>query len=946
MAGEKLQSALSGQVMPMRQLGFAIEEMTLKQVALNHGITQSVENMTQAQKAQLRYIAIMEQAGNIGVLGDMARTIDTAANGMRVFTARLQQFARAVGNMVMPVLSAVLPYATAFVQVITEGAQKIAEFFGFELPKIDFSGASVSSGFDDITSSVDDATKANEKFKGSLSSIDQLNIIGSKDDGKNSAGNENQFDLGIELPEYDFLQGVESKTKQIAENIKAWFKEALPWIEAVGTAIAGVFIVSKINDFIGFLGKVKESISTIGGMISGKFGKSAKIFSGIAGGLAAGASSGILLNSGIKNLITGTGKLGGNIAKVASGAVIAGGAIALFIKLGNPLGAVITGIGAAVGILSGVIAGNVENMKKYNEELSNTITYADNGGIAIDGLADGFKGYFDSITNGYDDILENTRAFKNNEDQIKKATDEVGNLIDKYTLLDQTITTDDAQALADNVKIIGDGIQANLGTATQGIVDTLKTKFHDFAIEMGQDVDGMVTKFYLLESMGNTALASTRQRADELVASIQGGGLSVDEQKQKFTELENTIKAMGTSDVGSKEEMSFERALQEMTSAKIDFKDPDNVKESISELQTLADQARNSITTAYDDQTWQLAQMKKRYETMINLDTGNTVKFDFDKAMGAGAFDKLFEDTQAVYDKAKETNLTKIDTGQAVYLAMLQNQLEENEKRFGEQKFRDKGGSFTSWVNNGGFLGRGDDWYELAVEEYKGEYRDLNSELYDLIGGSLEGLNLTPQAEDAAGMIVEGLANGALGKQEKFYTALDAVANGGLDEVRRVCKIQSPSKKFAELGGYMIQGLNLGILNGLPDVLKTIDDISAAIFNRTKGLHISLPSFNTENGAVAMDMNTVYEKVRKENASFGGSYRLPAGVAGAAAVGGAVGAARDAVSNVAQSAVTANSGQTIDAHFTVQSYVELDNELVGQATVQYQQQQMAYSNGR
>ena len=63
-------------------------------------------------------------------------------------------------------------------------------------------------------------------------------------------------------------------------------------------------------------------------------------------------------------------------------------------------------------------------------------------------------------------------------------------------------------------------------------------------------------------------------------------------------------------------------------------------------------------------------------------------------------------------------------------------------------------------------------------------------------------------------------------------------------------------------------------------------------------------------------------------------------------IGGAVGAAREAYSNAAQSAVIANNGQTIDAHFTVQSYVELDGEQVGHAATEYNQQQMAYSNGR
>lgn len=180
-AYNKVVSGYSGELEPLRRLGFALDEATLKQLAYNKGITQSLETMTQAQKAQLRYVAMIEQAQSIGVTGDMSRTIDSASNGMRVLTARIQQFARAVGNMLMPMLSAMLPYVTAFVQVITEGAQAIADFLGFELPKFDFSSGIVGD-VEDITGAIDGATEATEKFKGSLAGVDQLNIIGSKNE--------------------------------------------------------------------------------------------------------------------------------------------------------------------------------------------------------------------------------------------------------------------------------------------------------------------------------------------------------------------------------------------------------------------------------------------------------------------------------------------------------------------------------------------------------------------------------------------------------------------------------------------------------------------------------------------------------------------------------------------------------------------------------------------
>lgn len=59
---------------PIRRLGYALDQATLKQIALNYGIDESYTSMTQAEKAQLRYIALLTQ--NQSVQGDMARTID------------------------------------------------------------------------------------------------------------------------------------------------------------------------------------------------------------------------------------------------------------------------------------------------------------------------------------------------------------------------------------------------------------------------------------------------------------------------------------------------------------------------------------------------------------------------------------------------------------------------------------------------------------------------------------------------------------------------------------------------------------------------------------------------------------------------------------------------------------------------------------------------------
>src|SRR5690606_30685468 len=125
-AMRKLESAIAGQPRPMREWGFDISETTLKMVALEHGIKQNVETMTQYEKSQLRYLQIMQTAQKQGILGNFAREIHTPANAFRILNQQLLQFRRALGDMLIPILMKILPYLQAFVKLLTDAARALA----------------------------------------------------------------------------------------------------------------------------------------------------------------------------------------------------------------------------------------------------------------------------------------------------------------------------------------------------------------------------------------------------------------------------------------------------------------------------------------------------------------------------------------------------------------------------------------------------------------------------------------------------------------------------------------------------------------------------------------------------------------------------------------------------------------------------------------------------
>ena len=227
-AMQKLQSGISGELEPLRRLGYDLSAARLQEEAHALGIMKKVSAMTQAEKAELRYYAIMNQV--TAVQGDMARTLSAPANQMRVLQAAVTQAARALGNIFIPALNAVLPYAIALANVIRMVANAIASLFGFALPTVDYSGISAAAGgVADSTEAIDNslggAGKKAKELKNALLGIDELNIISPPEDlgggGGSGIGGGGGGGFDFELPTYDFIgDAINQKVEDLTEKIK------------------------------------------------------------------------------------------------------------------------------------------------------------------------------------------------------------------------------------------------------------------------------------------------------------------------------------------------------------------------------------------------------------------------------------------------------------------------------------------------------------------------------------------------------------------------------------------------------------------------------------------------------------------------------------------------------------------------------------------------------
>lgn len=102
-AFNKLQSGITGEAEGLKRLGIMIDEATIKSYAYQNGIAEQGAALTENQKVLARYAAIMDQTQKSQ--GDLARTIDSPTNQMRIQLESIKEVAAGFGNVLLPMLT-------------------------------------------------------------------------------------------------------------------------------------------------------------------------------------------------------------------------------------------------------------------------------------------------------------------------------------------------------------------------------------------------------------------------------------------------------------------------------------------------------------------------------------------------------------------------------------------------------------------------------------------------------------------------------------------------------------------------------------------------------------------------------------------------------------------------------------------------------------------------
>lgn len=348
-----MSSAISGEIEPIRRLGIDLTQARLQQELLALGFNKQVSSLSQADKAVLRYIAIMKQTSN--VQGNLAQTIQSPANHIKILKAQLDMLAKSFGSLLYPALKSILPPLIAAVQLIREFVEWVAKLMGVKVVFTDFTKSADSVGGigDAMDDTADSTKKAAKALKDYTMGFDELNIIdptqGSSGSGSGaSAGNI----LGdVDLSGYDMFKNYVGTS---IDEMKQKIKSMLPLIATVAAAFAAWKLTNLITDIVDAISKMNALKSIVLGLgvftvgvvleITGikdaiENGVNGKNFAEIVLGALIGTTGAAILGKGIAQfIVTGFGNTAVGAAIKAAGGSTAGAII------GAAVGGIVTGI--------------------------------------------------------------------------------------------------------------------------------------------------------------------------------------------------------------------------------------------------------------------------------------------------------------------------------------------------------------------------------------------------------------------------------------------------------------------------------------------------------------------------------------------------------------------------------------------------------------------------
>ncbi len=231
-AFEKIQSAMAGMPRPLQELGIMVRDSEVKQTAYANGIARTGEELNTQQKALATYLAILQRTSN--AQGDLARTINSPANQMRMLKTSIIDLGVAIGTMFQPLLSVVLPVLNAIVIATTRAFQALASLFGIEFDASAYADdfSDISTGVESVGDAADSSGGKVKKLAKQLAAFDEMNTLNNNEDSSGGGSGGGGGGGSVSLPKIDWdklysggFDKVTNKALEMADMIYKAFEK-------------------------------------------------------------------------------------------------------------------------------------------------------------------------------------------------------------------------------------------------------------------------------------------------------------------------------------------------------------------------------------------------------------------------------------------------------------------------------------------------------------------------------------------------------------------------------------------------------------------------------------------------------------------------------------------------------------------------------------------------
>jgi hypothetical protein len=936
---------------------------------LSLGIDKTFTSMTQAEKAQLRYYAIMTQVTTAH--GDMARTLNSPANQLRIFKEQVSQAARALGNIFIPILNAVLPYAIAFARIIREVATSLALFFGFTLPEIDYSGLEgVSAGAGEAEEGLEGAEKGAAKLKKTLLGIDELNVMpDTSGGGSGGGGGGGGFDF--ELPEYTFLDEIEDKVGSIQKKLKKFLSplgkiwDLLCDYKALVLAGLGVAALAKLWGAITTWWAGFKALKLVDAFITG-FQlirvTGGNIFQSLAGGIdnvrmnltgiqraaivaVAGLAEFMVVKNSVRDLAMGCEDVGAKIVSI--GVMAAAAAGAMYVALG-PAGLAVAAVVGLIGAIVGLTeAGNELRQQFVNEEFFDGVgTSLDTFRVRLETLTEQFSVQNKQICDWRTEIDSNNETIDRLNLKIQTIASTLGTT--------GPVTQEEIAKIKGYFNELYEAVREKMSLSEEVIMTALVGALQRATPEIAAQIDTLIGEYqrYVRETQG---------RAEELKNLINN---SYDELigKQKddpaYQEIMQKINGWyaelgylsgGMSDAA----WQWQETVGQFNNNEIDFGNSiEAATAKIGEIATVGQTALADLATARDTVLKQIDEniaYAARYGSLEEVQMLGDIRANIE-ADYASQEAAIMSELNAIFESIQEGAVLKIyDTKDRLTEEWANMSWFERwynggiEARYVENGLRDMQGNVDtiSQAIQGHMDSLGTDgsaWAGEAMKRIMEEFF-VNDYLPNTSGGALYYREFKMTLEEAVEKVfgeleTSGKKSSSSSGEEISKGLIEGILfhvrdlkGAGKDVVRYVstgitdeAQINSPSRLFATYGGFMMDGLGRGIENKSRDVKNTTSSVVRDAFSTSSADSIGYDYGRTLADAIARAIrNTQFPRINAGiNASpSGASVNIRAYASGGFPGAGQMFVAREAgpelVGSIGNRTAVANNDQIVDS---------------------------------